>query len=192
VPIERLLPATQRRAMPLMGARVAISLCAWVAVLGAERHAAAPGVPDPHTVKRCDKSCRQLKQAMVDAIGRDDINAVTALLDGGQYELSWLDDEDGLHHTQGHLPLHRAAHHAHQHIAELLLSRGANINGGDKHGETALHKVAQNIVRMERHSDGEDHEMKHGELAEYLLTEGAAVNAVDEGYGWSVSLASDF
>ena len=156
-----------------------------MAAFGVHDFCVSAGVPDPHTIKQCNRVCRQLKKAMVDAISRDDVDAVKALLDGDDYRLDWLDDEDGLHHTQGHLPLHRAAHHAHHHIAELLLSYGANINGADRNGATALHTVAQNVAQTEQHADGVEHEMDHGKLVSYLLAQGAAVNAVDDGYGWT-------
>ncbi len=67
----------------------------------------------------------------------------------------------------GQAPLHIAVYHDHGNLAELLISRGADVNVRDNDGETSLHLAAWN---------------GHRAMASRLLQAGADVNA-ENAYG---------
>ena len=62
---------------------------------------------------------------------------------------------------RGELPLGVAAFENRPNIVQLLLENGANVNGKDRHNNSALHKAA---------------ESNNGEIATILLSKGAEVN----------------
>ena len=63
-------------------------------------------------------------------------------------------------------PLHYAVVGGHKEVAELLISKGADVNAKDKDGWTPLHEATMG---------------GHKEVAELLIVKGADVNAKDEG-----------
>jgi len=67
-----------------------------------------------------------------------------------------VEDDDGF------TPLYHAAFNSHKEIVELLIAKGADVNGKDIWGHTSLHLAAIK---------------GHKELAELLIANGADVNA---------------
>ncbi len=65
----------------------------------------------------------------------------------------------------GATPLHVFSWHGDEHIVELLIANGADVNAKDNVGDTALHEAARG---------------GHKDVAEMLISEGADVNAVNQ------------
>jgi ankyrin repeat protein len=104
--------------------------------------------------------------------------------------------------TFGSSPLHEAAMgiggKAYQDICELLIAHGADVNSEDKHGETPLHRAAQNghlnIVKLlldcganvnslnlsRRSALFEAARLHHQQVVKFLLSRGADINLTDE------------
>jgi ankyrin repeat protein len=68
----------------------------------------------------------------------------------------------------GSMPLHWATFNGRRHIAELLLTKGADVNAKDNKGETPLQKAAEN---------------GHRDIVELLLAKGADINSKDSYFG---------
>ena len=65
----------------------------------------------------------------------------------------------------GATPLHVFSWHGDEHVVELLIANGAEVNAKDNVGDTALHEAAR---------------QGHDEVAELLISEGADVNAINQ------------
>ncbi|WP_341755614.1 ankyrin repeat domain-containing protein [Candidatus Tisiphia endosymbiont of Ptychoptera albimana] len=91
---------------------------------------------------------------LYDAAHHGDINLVKSLLNQG-YNINEQDSDEGI------TPLHLAAWFGHIAIAELLVTRGADINMRNNYGKTPLHDAA---------------EKGYTNIVELLLDKGANVN----------------
>jgi ankyrin repeat protein len=96
-------------------------------------------------------------------------------------------------------PLLLAAGNGHKEIAELLIAKGADVNGKDSYGRTPLHEETTKEIAELLIAEGADVNAKDvwgmtplfdatvggsKEIAELLITAGADVNAKDED-GWT-------
>ena len=84
-------------------------------------------------------------------------------------------DVDAKSSRSGSTPLHFAANYGRKEIAELLISKGAEVNAKSNKGNTPLHNAALG---------GGNQNAAHGgqkEIAELLIAKGADVNAKDDG-----------
>ena len=82
-------------------------------------------------------------------------------------------DVDAKSSRSGSTPLHFAANYGRKEIAELLISKGAEVNAKSNKGITPLHNAALG---------GGNQNAAHGgqkEIAELLIAKGAEVNAKD-------------
>ncbi len=83
----------------------------------------------------------------------------------------------------GRTPLHTAAFYGHTKTAQLLLQKGAYVNGRDGSRNTPLHMTVDK---------GKDKSKGHPETAELLIKNGADVNARNAYGGTSLMWASSF
>ena len=92
------------------------------------------------------------------AAGKGDLFAVQCFLLRGA-------DVDARSSILGLTPLHIAAENGHTGMSKLLIEKGADVNGKNKHGKTPLHYAAGN---------------GNAAVAELLIEKGADVNAKDK------------
>ena len=97
---------------------------------------------------------------------RGDIEGVKRhLADGADVNEKKNDTVEGMIVFKSLTPLHFATREGHNEIAELLISRGADLNSKDESGWTPLHWASRT---------------GHKEVTELLISKGADVNAKDE------------
>ena len=94
----------------------------------------------------------------VEALKAHDLTTITA-------QLKEVPDLVFCKDSNGNTPLHWAAHHGDKNLAELFLSKGADVSAKGKHDWTPLHLAAAN---------------DHHDVAQLLLANKASVNARDE------------
>ena len=94
--------------------------------------------------------------ALIEALKNKRLKIASLLLKSGANPDIWYD---------GHTLLHEAAYINAGGVAELLISKGAEVNKKDKNGKTPLHKAAF------RNAEG---------VAELLISKGANVNAMSK------------
>ncbi len=111
------------------------------------------------------KPTKDLKQAVLD----DDLLQVKA-------HLYWKTDVNAGIDADRTPPLVWAAYFAHKEVAELLITRGANVNATDKHGRTPLHVVFIGIPRGGPIVENPEDRVA---VLKLLLAKGADVNARD-------------
>ena len=95
------------------------------------------------------------------------------LADGGDVNVKdkerWIDFRSGFRlRRNGETPLHDAAYGGHKEVAELLISKGADVNAKNNDGVTPLHDAARKSRK---------------EVAELLIAKGAEVNAKSDTTG---------
>jgi len=95
--------------------------------------------------------------SIIDAIWKDDLNAVRYIIDKDKSKVNERADN-------GETPLHRAAYRGHIEMVKYLVLQGAYINDIDNDGYTPLHITSY---------EGDI------ELMKYLISNGANVNAKD-------------
>ena len=107
-----------------------------------------------------------------------DISLLEAVFDGNIEAVKQaIADGANVNAKDGGTPLHHAAGHGHKEIAELLISKGADVNAKNNDEVTPLHWAA---------------DMGHKEIAEILITKGADVNAKIEGGDYKGDTPLDF
>jgi uncharacterized protein len=124
-----------------------------------------------------------LQHRLGKAIWREDIREVIALLDSGA-DL----EEQG---ENGFTPLMQAAEMENLAIAQLLLDRGARINGSGYRAQTALHIAVDISIDATVQRNGKQGEEPTA-MIEFLLARGASPFARDEENKTPRDWAKDF
>ncbi len=91
---------------------------------------------------------RDIRDAIAEAIATDDVDELRGHLNRRQQH-GRVNEQ---HPRSGSTPLSNAALHGHKEIAELLIRRGAKVNGTNRDGNTPLHVAAflcrKNLVKL--------------------------------------------
>jgi len=121
--------------------------------------AAAPAKPSPAKEKKPEKEVPAAEPIPASFDANDEDHFDTDVRGAAEHV---TEEPDPL---MGATPLHVFAWHGDEHIVELLIANGAEVNAKDNVGDTALHEAARG---------------GHKEIAEMLISEGADVNAVNQ------------
>ena len=111
-------------------------------------------------------ACASCRPALHKAVQDRDVDRVRELLNDGADVNVRNANKGRLQYT----PLHWAAHYGHLEIAEILISRGADLDAEDPSYSTPLYLAA---------------EQGHPKVVEFLISKGAEVNVKSSRWGYT-------